>query len=138
MDRFMISDSETGPWLELQITNNPAHALQLGRGSFNWPVVWVAKMRPIRGEDLMPSEEVFQGEIMERIADHHGGQAADQLNDEAVFEVMWIEACDAITGHLLDVECDVWVPEIKKPYGKDQGVRVTDFLKPKPKLEEML
>lgn len=140
MDRYQVAASPNGPWLELEITNNPAFALQKARASLGWTVVWVAKMRPLRGEDLMPDPEMMFAEMMERMAEKHGSQVVDQLTDEigSTFYDIHGKLSHELTGCLLDAESEVMVPAIKKPYGKDQNVRPTDFLPPKPKLEDML
>jgi len=138
MDRYMVSDSPNGPWMEFSITNMPHAALTQARAKMSWSVVWVAKMRPIMGEDLMPSAELMRGEIMERLATQHGGQVVTQLEEDIQMETLYIDICDAATGHLLDVETEVMVPEIKKAYGRDQSVRATDFLPPKLKIEDLL
>jgi hypothetical protein len=142
MDRYQIAESPNGPWLELQVTNNPVHALAYARASFaDWRVVWIARMRPIRGSDLLPTPEVMFGEMEEMISDRYGSAMADLLHDALNAEAYrHIET--ALTGHLLDEEVDVLVPAIKKSYIKDQAVRPTDFIKEdskrRPSLEELL
>lgn len=140
MDRYQVSEGPNGPWLELEITNVPQAALTKARASFGWKVVWVAKMRPLKGEDLMPDPEMFFAEMMERMADKHGGQVVDQLTDEIGSTIYDIHhtLSHQLTGCLLDAESEVMVPAIKKPYGRDQSVRATDFLPPKPKLGDLL
>ena len=138
MDRYMVSDSPNGPWLEFAVTNMPHHALQTARGKMDWPVVWVAKMRPITGSDLLPPAEVIQGDIMEKLATTQGTQVVTQLEDEINLSQLYDDLCNAATGHLLDIETDIMVPDIKKPYGSDQNVRHADFLPPKPRLEDLL
>ena len=141
MDRYQVANSPRGPWLELQVTNNPAQALAYARASFNWTVVWVARMRPIRGSDVLPTPQVMFGEMEEMISEGFGSDMADLLHD--VLNAKAYEHIEtALTGHLLDEEVDVLVPAIKKPYGKDQAVRAIDFIeedpKHRPSLKELL
>ena len=137
MDRYQVADSPNGPWLELEVTNNPRYALDKARACFGWPVVWVAKMRPIRGRDLLPSQEVMFGEMAEIISDRFGSGMTDQLQ-QVLNDLAYEHIEVALTGHLLDEEVDVLVPDIKKPYGRDQTIRANDFLRQKPKLKELL
>lgn len=138
MDRYMVSDKASGPWLEFVVTNVPQHALQVARAKMGWNVVWVAKMRPIHGMDVLGSPEVMWGDIMERLTVQHGSSLATQFAEDADMAELYKHVCDAVTGHLLDVESEMMVPDIKKPYGRDQEVRMADFLKPKPKLEDLM
>lgn len=138
MDRYMVSDNANGPWLEFVVTNNPAQALQTARAKMGWSIVWVAKMRPLHGIDVLGPPEMLWADIMERLTVQHGGSLATQFAEDADMAELYKHACDAVTGHLLDVESELMVPDIKKPYGADQGVRALDFVKPKPKLEDLM
>ncbi len=129
MDRYQVSGSENGPWLELTVTSNPVQALARGRASFDWPIVWVAKMRLIRGVDILPPQEVLFGDLEELVSVRHGSAMADALHQSLNTKAYRrIEA--VLTGHLLDEGVTVLVPDIKHRYGKDQAVRPSDFLTP--------
>lgn len=138
MDRYMVSDSASGPWLEFVETNNPQHALTTARAKMGWKLIWVAKMRPMDGIDVLGSPEMLWADIMERLTIQHGGSLAAQFAEDADMATLYKHACDAVTGHLLDVESELMVPAIKKPYGADQNVRATDFMNQKPKLEDLI
>lgn len=138
MQRYQVSNSPDGPWLELIETGNPAHALEKARAVMDWKVVWVARMRPLWGSDLLPSAEVLHGEVIERIMTRHGSQIADQLNTEVDWERLYVYLSDTATNHLIDVESECMVPDIKKPYGRDQAVRPNDFDQAKPKLADLM
>lgn len=126
MDRYQVSGSENGPWFELTVTNNPVQALARGRASFEWPVVWVAKMRLIRGGDILPSKEVLFGDLEEFVSVKHGSAMADALHQSLNAKAYRrIEA--VLTGHLVEEGVTVLVPDIKHRYGKDQAVRPHDF-----------
>jgi hypothetical protein len=140
MDRYQVADSPHGPWIELEVTNNPNFALQKAVASFDWKVVWVAKMVPIRGSDILPPQEVLWGEMLERISILNGSDVAEELReilDDTAFQHVEV----ALTGHLLDREVEVLVPSIKHAYGRLQTVRATDFTglpARKPSLKELL
>lgn len=139
MDRYQIAETENGPWLEMVVTNNPSHALQHARGAFpEWEFIWVAKMRPIKGEDLLPSPEVMFGDMMEQVAQTLGNQVVDQLTDDLLPAYIGKRLVSELTGCLLDAETDVMVPDIKKRYGRDQFVTMADFVRGKPRLEDLL
>ena len=128
MDRYQIAEHPNGPWLELQVTNNPNHALQLARASFpDWDYVYVAKMRPVTGQDILPSEEILHGDIMEGVITKHGSQMADQLHDEIDMSRLWKDLCNATTGHLLDVESGAMVAGQIKRYGKNDSASPYHF-----------
>lgn len=140
MDRYQVASTPNGPWVELQVTNNPRHALEVARASFDWSVVWVAKMKPLRGADVLPPPEAFWGEMEERISILYGAGMVEELagvmNSEGyrLIEV-------ALTGHFLDMEVEALVPDMKHPYGASQSVRANDFIgeeKRKPSLKELL
>jgi len=129
MDKFQIADKPSGPWLELDEYKTPQQALDSGRASFQWPVVWVAKMRHVDASDVMPPIEQFMGEVSERLATLHGGTVAEQVtehlnkNSTVLVDLVW-EAVDMILG--LD-DSRVFVPAKKKSYSRDMQVRPMDF-----------
>lgn len=126
-DKYMVSNSASGPWLELIATNNPQTALDNARAKMDWKVIWVAKMRPLKGEDIMPEPEMLWGEIMERLVTKHGSTAANSFAEDAKKDKLCKELIDAATKHMRDVESTAMVPAIKRPYGANQNVRKPDF-----------
>jgi hypothetical protein len=139
MDRYQIAETSNGPWLELVVTNNPAHALQKARASFpDWNFIYVAKMRPIEGKDLLPEPEILIGELTERAITKYGSTTASQLMDEIDIYAMHSELCRAATGSLLDAETDILVPATIKRYGKNEQASAMDFMKAKPRLEDLM
>ena len=138
MDRYMVSDNANGPWLEFTVTNLPQRALEVARSKMDWKIVWVAKMRPIMGIDVLGSPEVVWGDIMERLTVQFGGSLASQFAEDADMAEIYKHACDAVTGYLLDVESELMVPDIKKPYGVGQNTKMTDFMKTKPDLDGLI
>lgn len=145
MDRYQVANSPNGPWMEMVVANSPARALDNAQAMFDWSVVWVAKMKPIRGEDILPPQEVFFGELEERISILYGSAMADSLHGVLTGRAYHLIEM-ALSGHLLDEEVDLLVPDIKHPYGRDQAVRPNDFKSPgpddgpqrKPSLKELL
>jgi len=136
MDRYQVSESANGPWIELVVTNNPAQALAKARASFDWPIIWVAKMRPIMGVDLLPPSEVFWADTMERMAILYGNTTVDELEplmSEQTFEYL----STALTGALLDAEVEILAPDVKRAYGADQAVKATDFLEDGPEIQKL-
>lgn len=139
MDRYQIAERPNGPWLELQVTNNPLHAAQQAWASFpDWDHIYIAKMRPIEGKDLMPEPEMLLGDIAERLITKYGSSVVSILTDEMDIYDLHRELCKAATGSLLDADVDVMVPDIVKRYSKHEQPSLADFVKPKPKLEDLL
>jgi hypothetical protein len=142
MDRYQIAEKPEGPWLELAATSDPVRALAFARASFDWKVVWVAKMRLIEGADILPEREQFWADIKERLAILYGSVLIDEL--EVMFTTMPFEIMEVALDTSLDAyDIDVLIPEIKRPYGKDQNVRPADFKeaitpKKKPSLRELM
>ena len=128
MDRFQIAETENGPWLEFVVTNNPAQALAVGQARMDWPVIWGAKMRPVTGEDILPPQELLFGDFEERAAILYGSAFADDLH-KVLNTLAWDRLASLLSGHLLDVEVDLMVPDIKRPYRRLQAVRPTDFIR---------
>ena len=134
MDRYQVAEKETGPWMELVVTNNPRQALAKARASFGWKTVFVALMRPIRGKDLLPSPQIFWSDVAETVATRFGSQAVDELETLIHYD-SYDDVEIALTGILLDAEIDIQVPDIIRWYSKVQEVRPTDFLKEEKKLK---
>jgi hypothetical protein len=125
VDRYQVATSPDGPWLELTVTDKPEQALIRAKASFDWPVVWVAKMRPVDALDVLPPQEQFFAEARERLAVLHGSAVCDQ------FEVLFrnnefVPMVDAMNDAIRRLP-EVLVPEIKQPYTRDQMVRPNDF-----------
>jgi hypothetical protein len=140
MDRYQVAEKENGPWLELVMTNNPHQALAKARSCFGWPTIWVAKMKILRGRDVLPPPEIFWADIMERASVLYGTEVADELSGK-LNEVAFRQIEMVLTGHFLDLNVDILIPDIKHPYGKDQAVKAIHFLEPtsrKPSLKDLM
>lgn len=127
MDRYQVAEKETGPWLEMVVTNRPEQALAKARASFNWDTVWVAKMRPIMGEDLLPTPEVFWADVVEEMATKYGSTVADEVSMIANANTYEYVAL-ALTGALLDAEVEILVPMKTWRYKKDEAVKAIHFM----------
>jgi len=127
MDRYQVSDRASGPWLEFVTTDRPQVALDTARNKMGWNIIWVAKMRPLRGNDVLPEAAVFWGETMERLSVLFGNNLASQFAESVDQMDIHHRLAETVTRLLEDNHSDVWVPGIKKAYGLDQNVKPGDF-----------
>lgn len=132
--KWAVSGSPNGPWLGLSDAEHPQQVLDKARASFDWPVIWVAKMRPLDGSDIVPSPQVLWGDVEEWVVEHFGSSVAEELAGEFDLTDVHTLMEDAVTDYLVQKRIPVWVPSIKQPYSQHQNVRGDHFRKVKPSL----
>jgi len=125
MDNFQISDKPAGPWLQLADYKSAQQALDSARGNFQWPMVWVAKMRRLKAQDLLPPPEHMVGEMLERVSTLHGSNTADILSEH--IDGIVSETYNGCQLRMDGLHIGVLVPDIKRAYGRDKNVRPADF-----------
>jgi hypothetical protein len=127
MDRFEISDKPNGPWLALYEYQTPQQALEAGKASFQWPVVYVAKMRKIDPSDVM--RRSFIMDMTEDLTLRHGNALAEDImnrllsSTDQIINSVWDAIEKALEGD------PIWVADMIHKYDKDQNVRPADFNK---------
>lgn len=127
-DKYMFSGSENGPWLDIGDYKTAAHALAAAKASFEWPVAYVAKMKPLGPDDLFPPS--FIGDMIEGVAMKYGSAIADDVmrrvqdNKQAMLKWVW----EAGYAGLYDSNKEpLWVVDMVHGYKPDENVRPVDF-----------
>jgi hypothetical protein len=109
---------------------------------FDWPVIWLAKMRPLKGSDLLSSQQMFVGETLERVHDIFGREAAAALEESGTLVKLHAQLVEAADETFNDMRDRPLVPDVKRPYGKNaRGARADDFVNEapsKPSLRSMI
>jgi hypothetical protein len=128
MDKFMISDKPTGPWLELREYKTPQDALEAAKAGFQWVTVFVAKMREADAADLFPPS--FVDDLTENLVLRHGNALADEIiqrirkNQQPFMDGVWEAGTAALQS---DEEGPIWVADMVHQYGPLQNTRPSDF-----------
>lgn len=139
-DNYFVSDSPRGPWLDFG-AHTPQKALEVARSRMDWVTTYVAKMRPLKGEDILPELEYFMADIRERAAIQYGSQIVDGLESLMKDRKFPYHAFgSALDEHLL-FGSDLYVPEKMFGFTGDEMVRPGQFgpiAPPKISLKEIM